>query len=292
MNCTQANKISISAYLSSIGIYPKRNLRYYSFYLSPFRQERTASFKVDHRLNLWIDFGDSNSGGTLVDLVLKLNPSFAVEDALSHLSDLNLGSLSPHLHTPLLEAEIKPKISVTSTRPIGTNKVISDYLISRKISLSTASNFCKEVYFEINDKNYFGVGNENRNGWSIRNKYWKGCSGQGISFFPGIKEKNVATLSVFEGIFDLMSYVQLNKTYEKAQSFIVLNSLSNIKEALPIIREFGTVNLYLDRDVAGMKATKRLMEANVNCIDKSKLYTPHKDLNEKLVKERKPRIRR
>ena len=203
MNCLQANNISISEYLSSIGIYPKRNLGYYSFYLSPFREERTASFKVDHRLNLWIDFGDSHSGGTLVDLILKLNPGFAVEDALSHLSDLNLGSFSSHQHTPLQEADIKPRIILISTKPIGTNKFISDYLISRKISPSTASHFCKEVYFEINDKNYFGVGNENTNGWSIRNKYWKGCSGQGISFYKGLNEKNVATLSVFEGIFDL-----------------------------------------------------------------------------------------
>ncbi|UCS95874.1 toprim domain-containing protein [Echinicola marina] len=287
MNCKQANKIRISEYLSALGIHPKRNLGQCSYYLSPIREEKTPSFKVDHRVNLWIDYGDNNSGGTLIDLILKLNPSFSVEDALNQLKDLKLESFSFQQQTILEDIKIEPKIKVTNTKPIGTNKAISDYLVSRQISPLIAQHFCKEVYFVMNGKRYFGVGNENSNGWSIRNKYWKGCSGQGVSIYGDVENEYFATLSVFEGIFDLMSFVQMNKFSCKATCFLILNSLSNVKEALPYFKSFQTVELYLDRDEAGKKVTKELLETNVNCFDKSRLYDLHKDLNEKVVQERK-----
>lgn len=63
--------ISIRGYLSAKGIEPVKDYGGYSLYLSPFREEGMPSFKVDHKLNLWYDFGE-NRGGSIIDLVMRL----------------------------------------------------------------------------------------------------------------------------------------------------------------------------------------------------------------------------
>src|SRR5690606_35256942 len=155
-------------------------------------------------------------------------------------------------------------------------RALTSYLNSRNIGLDTAKKFCREVYYRIGDKKYFGLGNRNENGWSIRNKYWKGCSAQGYSLYPhGAKQ-----LHLFEGIFDLMSYVELNQNEEVKKDFMVLNSLGNLNDAFSIIEKYNQVNLYLDRDEAGRKATQQLTETFSSCKDLSSISLPYKDLNE------------
>ncbi len=67
--CEQANKIDLINYLSSLGHYPKKNKNKDYWYLSPFREEKTASFKVNRDLNVWYDHG-IGMGGNLVDFGL------------------------------------------------------------------------------------------------------------------------------------------------------------------------------------------------------------------------------
>lgn len=285
MNCKQANQISILEYLSAIGTQPTKKLGSYSIYYSPFREEKTPSFKVDHRINLWIDYGNDNEGGTLVDLVLKFNPGFSIEDALNHLKDLNLESFSFQQQNDLKEMKQDTKIQVYANKPIGTNAAISDYIDSRQITLMVAKQFCEEVYFEVNGKKYFGVGCKNTNGWSIRNKYWKGCTGQGISIFGDPKGNGNSTLAIFEGIFDLMSYFQRNNFQKIPSCLISLNSLANTSEATSYFEHFKTVELYLDRDDQGKKKSKELQKEHSNCIDRSPDYIGYKDYNEMLMHE-------
>lgn len=285
MNCKQANQISILEYLSAIGTQPAKNLGSYSIYFSPFREEKTPSFKVDHKSNLWIDFGNDNEGGTLVDLVIKLNPSFSVEDALNHLTQMNLASFSFQQQDNHKDLKADSKIQVYAVKPIGTNNAVSEYIESRGLTLFMARQFCKEVYFEVDGKKYFGVGNQNSNGWSIRNKYWKGCTAQGISIFGDPKGNGNSTLAIFEGIFDLMSYFQRNNFQEIPSCLMSLNSLANTSEASSYFEHFKTVELYLDRDDQGKKKSKDLQKEHSHCIDRSANYIGYKDYNEMLMHE-------
>ena len=66
MTTADAKKLSLVTYLASLGHQPKRKSGDDHWYLSPLRQERTPSFKVNGRLNLWFDFGTGN-GGTIID---------------------------------------------------------------------------------------------------------------------------------------------------------------------------------------------------------------------------------
>ncbi|WP_163380211.1 toprim domain-containing protein [Cyclobacterium sp. SYSU L10401] len=279
MNAKEANKISIVTYLDQLGIKPSKVKAGYCFYLSPYREEKTPSFKVHPIKNLWVDFGDGNAGGTLIDLVLKMNPNFTISEAIQEIATISGSSF--FLHPPILSnakpsEKEPPGITIIKTKPLGNNRAITDYLHSRGISLEAASDFCREVYYRIGNKRYFGLGNENENGWSIRNKYWKGCTAQGVSHY----RNNAADLCLFEGIFDLMSYVEMRKAERYRMDFMVLNSLSSLKSAMPEIQKYRQVNLFLDRDQAGRAATEKLTQSLPQSQDCSGIIGSFKDLNE------------
>jgi len=55
--CEQAKQIDMVDYLSSLNHHPQRVHHQDFWYLSPLREEQTASFKVNRTLNVWFDFG-------------------------------------------------------------------------------------------------------------------------------------------------------------------------------------------------------------------------------------------
>ena len=137
--------------------------------------------------------------------------------------------------------------------------------------MKAAVPFCKEVYFNMGTKHYFGLGNPNNNGWSIRNKYWKGCSSQGSSYYQkGSKIHEM--LSVFEGIFDLLSYVEMDQRHSKAENYLAFNSLANLNKAHAILEQSNTVSLFLDHDMAGRIATNQILKALPQAKDSSGFY--------------------
>ena len=283
MNAKQANQVSIKSYLKSIGISPIRSYKSYSLYRSPYRADKSPSMKVSHQENLWIDFGDNNKGGTLIDLVLRIYPCKTTSEAINEIESSAQFSFSFHQHdalspklTEISERQEKRSIRIQKVQDLGNNLAITDYLISRGIQVQTAKDYCNEVYFTVGDKRYFGIGNQNDKGWSIRNKYWKGCTSQGFSIY----KKGYQKLNVFEGIFDLLSFIELNRDNPIQADSLVLNSLVNLKRAIPIVENYIEANLFLDHDISGGKATTNLLEQLSNTKDASSFYSLHKDLND------------
>ena len=298
MNARQANQVSIRNYLNSIGISPVSSNKSSSLYLSPYRQDKHPSLKVSHKENLWIDFGNDNKGGTLIDLVLKLNPQYNVSDAILAIEKSTTSFFSFHQQETLSNPDHKQQnahrknptavnhqpnamgqIEIIKVRELEYSTVIANYINSRGIQLETAKLYCSEIYFTVNGQKYFGMGNKNDSGWSIRNKYWKGCSAQGYSHYI-IECSGRQSLAVFEGIFDLLSYVEMNHNNGSKPDFLVLNSLVNLKKARPILEEYQTINLYLDHDEAGRNATQDIMYQYPEARDGSDFYSSFKDLNE------------
>ena len=64
--CQQANQLDLVDYLQTLGFAPQKIRGNDYWYISPLRDEKTASFKVNHKLNAWYDHGDGR-GGKLVD---------------------------------------------------------------------------------------------------------------------------------------------------------------------------------------------------------------------------------
>jgi DNA primase len=57
LSFSQAKQIPITEYLSGIGFEPAKISGNDYWYLSPFRHERSSSFKVNTKLNVWYDHG-------------------------------------------------------------------------------------------------------------------------------------------------------------------------------------------------------------------------------------------
>ena len=66
MSCAAARQIDLVEYLDFLGCRPQQIRQHNYWYLSPLREEKTASFKVNRTLNAWYDFG-MGKGGDLID---------------------------------------------------------------------------------------------------------------------------------------------------------------------------------------------------------------------------------
>ena len=95
----EAKQIDLVDYLAALG-HRKQKIRNKDYwYLSPLREEKTPSFKVNRSLNAWYDHG-IGKGGNLIDFgILYFNCT--VSDLLKHLSQYQNTSISFfHQHSP------------------------------------------------------------------------------------------------------------------------------------------------------------------------------------------------
>lgn len=277
----EANAIPITEYLATMGHEPKIIRGNDHWYLSPFRDERHPSFKVNSRLNLWYDHG-SGVGGTLIDLGLKLeNTNY--QGIIEKLAKGNYSSLpiSVNQRSP---DPIQSKLEILSARSIINPQLIS-YLDSRGISPKTAEQYCKEIEFRMNNRIYVAIGFPNRSGgYELRNEWFKGSSSpKDITTFHNGSDK----ICITEGFIDFLSLNEINhpgiKRLSSRSDFIILNSLSFLKRCEPIIKSHERAVLFLDNDAPGQKAKADLTSLKIEFEDASVFYAFHKDLNEFLM---------
>ena len=255
----------------------KKNYTDY-WYLSPLRNERTASFHVDCVSNEWYDFG-LMAGGNPVDFLLRYHGC-----SVSELLDRMNVSFSPHqlyLHEPELHegrAALDSKLTVTEVRPLYAYP-LKNYLHERSIPVAVANKFCKEVSYEINGHSYYGIGFQNdAGGWEIRNQNFK------LSSAPKditCLRTGAASVHIFEGFMDFLSYQALHP-YEDPSTvdFVVLNGAGLFDRALPFLEQHQRVHLWLDRDVTGLAYRDYALSLGSRFQDESDLYEKFKDLND------------
>ncbi len=277
MNCTQAKKIPITHYLNTIGIKPDGLKNSSAWYCSPFRQETKPSFKVDRQNNIWYDFG-TGSGGNILDLVMQLNNT-DVTGALIALQKPEIAkqtfSFSEQQKDPISNIQIK------HVQPLQ-NRALLQYLASRKITLHKAANFVKEAYYQVNGKQYFALAFENdKGGFELRNKYFKGCSSP--KAITTIKRSNRAA-NIFEGLMDFLSALEFHKTTNPVSTCIILNSVSNLDNIISSLQDYQHINLYLDNDTTGERATEKIKSTCKIVHDFSKIIYPDcNDFNDYLI---------
>lgn len=251
------------------------------WYLSPLRNERTASFKVDVNKNLWYDFG-LGKGGNLKTLVRLLTH----DDCLMRFTNHSIGTTC---HVPWSKQTVKDADAAfmnVETMDLE-NRSLLYYLKGRSISENVAFQYCKEVHYTNHGKRYFSVGFVNRSGgYEIRNAYFKGCiSPKDISVIAQGRD----SCHVFEGFIDFLSYVELHGDCDA----IVLNTVINVPKALDVLIKYQKVYCHLDNDEAGRNATRQIMESCVReTVDVSSEYVGYKDINEFLCKKTEHRYRR
>lgn len=278
---SEAKQISITDYLTRLGIEQVKVYGNDWWYFSPFRNERTPSFKVNTKLNLWYDHG-IGEGGTILELGTRLNQC-TVAEFLDMLSTGNYNAVSFHNQSSQPEQAVS-KLEIISDRDLVDPSLLY-YLRSRGIEPAIAKPSCKEVDFKIGSSHYKAIGFPNRaGGYELRNSWFKGSSSPKDISLIGDQPGKIA---VFEGFMDFLSLLQLNTRKEKPlaqhSSFLVLNSLRFVSRSLPILQQPQQVTLYLDNDLAATEAKNNFKTNGLRFEDASRIYKGHKDLNEYLV---------
>ncbi len=277
INCETARNFSVEKALEKLGHFPNRTTEKEAWFLSPFRAETQASFKVSRTKNRWYDHGEG-IGGNVIDLVCKILKC-SIKEALEFLSDaipINIMEQRYQWDTTAINIIPCSNIKIIKFQNI-MHPALIQYLNSRGISLMVANTYCKEVWYRFKETQFFAIGLRNsKNGWELRNKIFKNSSSP--KSFTYIQNNN-KQLIILEGMFDLLSLATLEPELLNISDIMVLNSIAFVKDMKPYIDGYEQTLLYLDNDTAGTGATKYLMETSHKVIDKSDTYKNHKDLN-------------
>lgn len=333
-----SNRISIRDFLARRGIQPKYERNGYGMYLSPLREERTPSFKVDYVRNLWYDFG-LGEGGTLLTLVMRLErcDRYAAIRILSsgEIRQVESTSLSSGIYerpavggvSPVMRLAAVPALRILSDAPLH-HPVLIGYLASRGIAQRIAAGYCREVRYEVNGRAFFAVGFRNdAGGWELRSERFKGGSspkytttlkgcnaisainaiadndaitdcpatGATASFHAGndpmacesdrAMSASHASVMVFEGFIDFLSYLSLANNIHPVSDTVVLNSVVNLSKAVPFLNRHSVIHAFFDNDEAGRKTISDLIRLcpRSEVIDQSHSYRGYKDVNDYLI---------
>lgn len=291
MAIQEIKQISIRQYLADLGIYPAKDSSRYGMYNSPFREDHNASLKVDYPKNLWIDYG-ANEGGTLIDLVMKMEHC-SIYEAITRLErkyscadvgtyqSANTPTSNFSFHRKNADSDMKspkPSMTILNVQPIS-NPALIEYLNERRINIDIALIHCSEVHYSVNDKPYYAVGFQNdKGGYELRSKYFKGCTSKDITSM----NRNKDHCLLFEGFMDYLSFLTIKKLQNSPVDVIVLNSLTNLPKVKNTLELYKSISTFLDNDLVGKRAVQELESIYKDVIDHSFLYINYKDLNEYL----------
>lgn len=293
--CKEASELDLVQFLKSLGFEPTsvRNQDYW--YRSPFRRERTPSFKVNRYRNIWFDFGDG-VGGDLIDFGVRYF-NCSVSKLLEYLLNNSLpGNLSFHPH--MLKAGPTPpeakypasenkeadtgKVLILGDRPLMADSLVQ-YLKSRCIPINIAQAFCREIDFELYGRRQISIGFKNdKGGYELRKEHFKASSSpKAVTLI----DQGSNELTVFEGFFDFLSCQVLQLDSTRSSNVLVLNSLSFFSQAKEIMDKYKVVNLYLDRDEKGMQCTHKALQWDKKYVDLGSFLKPGQDLNAWLIQK-------
>ena len=291
MNIEQAKGIAMSEIMEKIGHLPAKKKAADIWYLSPFRNEKTASFHVNTARNVWYDFGEAK-GGDVISFVCTYLKGYGedhtVVDALRWLKNM-----MPHPSSNLFITTEEP---VQACETLTLQKLhdlkhrgLINYLDSRGIPLALAKKYLKEALIQNANtrRKFYALSLRNEeNGYELRNKFFKGCiAPKSISFIRGTKSP-ASEIHVFEGVMDFLSVIAQQKGYHLDGDVVILNSVACLPKAIPYLKNYTyeTVYSWLDNDIAGKKASQTLKsfvekETNFSFMSMNNIYAPYKDVN-------------
>ncbi len=278
-------QVSIVDYLLKKGIKSEKSHGKELFYFSPLTGESgNPSFCVNSEKNVFNDFSSGEKGDVirLVQLLEKLSFLKACK-ALEEFEFVPYEKISK----PEKLYESKEYINITSVSEISSESLIR-YALGRGISCDVLRAVCKEIKYTINFKEkkseFYGIGFINdRGGWNIRNKNFKGkISVSEISTIKG----NGFNLNIFEGFFDYLSFLEIRrmKREEYKGDIIVLNSTANftLETIKNIPNTYLHVKCFFDADKSGKEAFRKF-EKHSTLPKELITYKGFNDLNDFLI---------
>lgn len=297
LTCAEARQIDLVDYLACLGYQPQKIRGNEYWYLSPLREEKKPSFKVNRKINAWFDFGLGKGGNTIDFGVLYHRCSVAglLDKLKSSFPSPETGfSFHRHWEENATEQDAdEKKIKVIGIFFLSSYSLCR-YLEQRRIHPELADKYCREIRYTLNKKTFYAIGFPNDSvGYELRNAYFKGSSfPKDITFI----NNHAPEIVVFEGFFNFLSFLAYHQTgllLDKENeeftvlkaNYLILNSLSFFEKSLSLMQQHRIVHLHLDRDTAGMSCTRKALKISNQFKDESPLYQGYNDLNDWLVKK-------
>lgn len=274
MNCEKIKqKVGIRAVLESFGFFPAKENGKTGFYFALDREEKIPSLSVDFEKNTAFDFGTGKNFDA-ISIVQQIKKC-SVSEALKYLSNFDFSAKNEIQNK---EIRFKNPYKILKVCEIKHPALIQ-YLKSRKVF--EQKHLVKEIHYEMNGKNYFGIGFENNSsGFEIRNSFSKICLGKkDITLIKS--EKNIENeIAIFEGFFDYLTFGNLEKTDNFDCDFLILNSTAMLFKVEKLLKNYDKILLFLDNDKNGFLVKNKIRNQYENVEDCSLIYRDFKDLNE------------
>ena len=283
---TQAKSISILNMLQENGYNYIRTDASGFWYLSPLRNENTASFVVYRNTNKFKDFG-TGVNGDAITLTMKLQNLSYVDAVKTLLANIFSFETLERVQEVQPAHEPKKEVIIESVKPLQNSSLIK-YVESRKININVAKQYLQEIYYKYDttqEKNYFGVCMQNESkGYAVRNIYKKNCLIN--SNYTFIDNGFSDTVSIFEGMFDFLACITYKDKPIKS-NVIILHSITNVSKVINHFPKTAKqVFLLLDNDTAGQTATDELIQHFKDFAlvkDKRNIFAGYKDFGDYVV---------
>ena len=274
MNISQVDKIPIEDWLEKVeGIKPSftssggQELHYHS----PIRNDdEHPSFVVNTQKQVWIDNATRDSGKTfsMIKLMYNLSPKEAL--ALVRRSIFNNPSLVEIVSPGLNPARSNPKPQVLNARRflklVANNDIkhpaLVQYYHDRGISDKIAKQYLREIhYLTTSGANMFAIGIPAGDGFEVSSSLGVGKAYVGEhASYTHLNIGATVTVLVFEGFIDALSFISKYSEYAN-HSIIILNSTKHATAILSELKQYSTIELWLDKDSSGDTATDIISEA-------------------------------
>jgi hypothetical protein len=281
MNAKQAKAEPLHEFLGHMGYQPTHIRGNDVWYRSPFRpEERTPSFKVDRVKNVWFDHG-LGQGGTIIDFVQQLNQTNDISRVLTTIAGVVGSSAASPIILPPVQPILQSHPPIIESLGIITDRALSEYVVSRGISLDLARQYLKEVAYQVEGNHYKALAFANdAGGFEVRSPNFKGTLGhKDITYLAKNGSRDVA---VFEGFFDFLSILSYYQREHSQANVLVMNSVAFVERAIERfdIEGIQKIYAYLDQDRAGRAALDSLIaRGDWEIVNGSLLYLGHKDAN-------------
>lgn len=277
MSIEEIRDMPVTDFLHKLGEKPVRQRGNEVWYHAPYRSDKTPSFCVNTKKNIWNDFGTGMGGDifTLAGLMINSNDFMTQAKYIGEVTDNPIECSKPPKYEP---EPIVPQFTDVEVKALGHPALLA-YLRERGIPSDIATENCVEIHYRLHDKQYFAIGFSNENGgYEIRNKFFKGSiPPKAVSLI----RNGSATVNVYEGFMDYLSGLTLG--YGRTEDNLVLNSVANREKAYRHLDGYDQIKCWLDNDDAGKKCLEALQKRYGEKVkDFSVVSRPCKDVNEYL----------
>ncbi|WP_461042711.1 toprim domain-containing protein [Spirosoma harenae] len=263
-------------------MHPLRVVNGQLLYYSPLTIEKTPSFYLHLQKNVFNCFSSGEKGDIirLVTLIEKLTFKAALErlaafDPIQYIP-FSFGGLNDTVEPP--STPEPSKLILLDDRALFS-QILMDYVKERGIPPKLAIRYLHAVQYLNGKRQYEAIGfKTDKDSDALRSKYFKGWLGPcAIRTIPvdGSTEVNV-----FEGFFDFLSALTFYRLFRPKQTTIILNSTSNLQQALPVMEGAKRVNCFFDNDDAGRRAIAKLRALSIPVRDCSSIYAKYNDFND------------